>query len=100
MSTATVLNVHETVGIQPAGPATVSTCNVRFETVRLGLDSDEGPLLAVWMGYCTWHSTEFVVRSRVLCWLYRSTKCALPALRYQRNQILLCAVTFQAVSRN
>lgn len=43
VSTVTVLNVHETVGIQRAGPATGPTSNVRFETVRLGPDSDEGP---------------------------------------------------------
>ena len=41
VSTVTVLNVQKTVEIRRAGPSTVSTCNVRFETVRLGLDSDE-----------------------------------------------------------
>lgn len=45
VSTVTVLNVHETVGIQRAGTTTGSTCNIRFETVRLGPDFDE-PLLA------------------------------------------------------
>lgn len=57
VSTATVLNVHETVGIQRAGPATVSTCNVRFETVRLGLDIEEAPF---WL--CGWDTEDGIAR--------------------------------------
>lgn len=39
VSTVTVLDVCETVGIRRAGPAAGPTCNVRFETVRLGPES-------------------------------------------------------------